>query len=177
LLRLLGMTEARSRRRVIRNRKKNTVPLSKLRTSDAVRTVVDHPRRLEELLKMLEDRDRSVRGRAAAALAKLAESHPARLIRVIVRLQVSLVDDSAYVRWYMVYTLGKVGARFPGQSRGFLDALVTRLDDENPIVRILACKALGQVAIRKPLVIQEHFQTLKREIPPALARFLRNSKA
>jgi hypothetical protein len=70
------MTEPRIHPRVIRNRKKNPVPLSKLRTSDAVKTVVDHPRRLEELLRMLEDKDRGVRGRAAATIAKLSESHP-----------------------------------------------------------------------------------------------------
>ena len=76
------MTEPRPHRHVVRNRKKNTVPLYKLRTLDAVKTVVDHPRRLEELLRILEDKDRCVRGRAAATLARLSESHPARLLRV-----------------------------------------------------------------------------------------------
>ena len=71
----------------IRNRKKNRIPLSKLRASDAAKTVVDHPRRLEELLRMLEDTDRIVRGRAAAAVAQLSESHPARLLRVVGRLK------------------------------------------------------------------------------------------
>jgi len=80
------MTEPGIHRRIVRNRKKNSVPLSKLRTSDAVRTVVAHPRRLEELLRMLEDKDRLVRGRAAVALTRLAESHPARLQRVAVRI-------------------------------------------------------------------------------------------
>jgi hypothetical protein len=171
------MTEPRTHRHVVRNRKKNNVPLSKLRTSDVVKTVVDHPRRLEELLRMLEDKDRSVRGRAAATLARLSESHPARLLRVIVRLKGALADDSAYVRWYLVYTLGKLGSRFPGQSRGFLNDLVAGLDDENRIVRVLACKALGQVAIRKPLIIEECFQNLKREVPSAVARFIRSSQA
>jgi HEAT repeat protein len=171
------MTEPRIHRRVVRNRKKSAVPLSKLRTSDAVKTVVDHPRRLEELLRMLEDKDRSVRGRAAATLAKLSESHPARLIRVIARLQGSLAEDSAYVRWYLVYTLGKLGSRFPAQLSSFLNDLVARLDDENRVVRVLACKALGQVAVRKPLIIEEYFQNLKKAIPPAVARFLRRPKA
>ena len=43
----------RTHRRVVRNRKKSATPLSTLRTLDAVKTVVAHPRRLEELLKML----------------------------------------------------------------------------------------------------------------------------
>jgi hypothetical protein len=171
------MIDRRTHRRVVRNRKKRATPLSTLRTSDAVKTVVAHPRRLEELLKMLEDKDRSVRGRAAAALAKLSESHPSRLLRVIVRLKSSLEDESAYVRWYLVYTLGKLGVRFPEQSREFLVDLVLSLEDQNRIVRILAGKALGQVALRKPLLIEDCFRNLRKEIPPSIVRLLRNSKA
>jgi HEAT repeat protein len=170
------MTELRTHRRVVRNRKKNRVPLSKLRTSDAVKTVVDHPRRLEELLRMLEERDRGVRDRAAAALAQLSESHPARLLRVISRLREALADESAYARWYLVYTLGRLGSRFPTQSRDFLQDLLQRLDDENRVVRILACKALAQVATRKPSMVEELFITAKREIPRSVASVLRHSK-
>lgn len=168
--------DQRTHRHVVRNRKKSATPLSTLRTSDAVRTVVAHPRRLEELLRMLEDKDRGVRGRAVAALAKLSESHPARLLRVIDKLKASLGDESAYVRWYLVYTLGMLGARFPIQSREFLGDLALRLDDGNRVVRILAEKALGQVAVRNPLLVEECFQHLKREMPSAIARLLRNSK-
>jgi HEAT repeat protein len=171
------MTGPRTHRRVVRNRKKTAVPLSKLRTSDAVKTVVNHPRRLKELLCMLEDKDRSVRGRAAATLARLAESHPARLSRVILRLQEGLSDDSAYVRWHLAYTFGALGSYFPAQSRVFLNDLVSRLDDENRIVRTVACKAISQMAARKPGIIEEFFQNLKREVPPAVARILRGSKA
>ena len=169
--------DQRTHRRVVRNRKKNAIPLSTLRTSDAVRTVVAHPRRLEELLRMLEDKDRSVRGRAAAALAKLSESHPARLLRAIIRLKASIGDESAYVRWYLVYALGMLGARFPLQSREFLDDLVLRLEDDNRVVRVLAEKALVRIAARNRLLVGEHFQNLKREIPSAIARLLRNPKS
>jgi HEAT repeat protein len=170
------MTEPRIHRRVVRNRKKSAVPLSKLRTSDVVKTVVDHPRRLEELLRMLEDKDRGVRGRAAATLARLSESHPARLIRVIGRFKESLSDDSAYVRWHLAYTLGKLGSQFPAQSHDFLNDLVTHIDDHNRVVRVIACKALGQVAARKPEIVEELFRDLKKEVPPAIARFLPNLK-
>jgi hypothetical protein len=170
------MTEPRTYRRAVRNGKKNAVPLSKLRTSDVVRTVVDHPRRLEELLKMLEEKDRSLRSRAAATFARLSESHPARILRVVVRLKASLADESAYVRWHLVYTLGKLGVRFPGQSMDFMGDLIPCLDDENRIVRILAGKALSQVAAIRPHIVKELFQNLKKEIPPAVARLLRNSK-
>ena len=168
--------DQRTHRHVVRNRKKSATPLSTLRTSDAVRTVVAHPRRLEELLRMLEDKDRSVRGRAAAALAKLSESHPARLLRVIIRLKASLEDESAYVRWHLVYTLGMVGARFPVQSREFLGDLVLCLDDGNRVVRILTEKALGQIAVRNPLSVEECFKNFKREIPPGIALLFHNSK-
>ncbi len=170
------MMDQRTHRRVVRNRKKSAIPLSTLRTSDAVKTVVAHPRRLEELLKMLEDKDRSVRGRAAAAIAKLSESHPARLLRAIIRLKASLDDESSYVRWYLVYALGKLGTRFPAQSRDFLGDLVLSLDDHNRIVRILAGKAIGEVAVRKPLMVEECFRSFKKEVPPAIARLIRNTK-
>jgi HEAT repeat protein len=171
------MTEPKTYRRVVRNRKKSTVPLSKLRTSDAVKTVVDNPRRLEELLRMLEDKDRGIRGRAAATLAKLSESHPGRLIRAVARFKDSLNDDSAYVRWHLVYVLGKLGSKYPAQSPDFLNDLVAHIDDNNRVVRIIACKALGLVATRKPAIVEEFFKDLKKEIPHAVARILRNSKA
>jgi HEAT repeat protein len=170
------MTEPKIHRRIVRHRKKNSVPLSKLRTSDAVRTIVDHPRRLQELLWMLEDKDRGVRARAAAAVARLSESHPARLQRAMQRLCGGLVDESAYVRWHLVYSLGRIGLLCPVQCRDFLRELVFRLDDENRIVRVIACKALTQVADRRPGIIEEMFQTLRREIPPTIARAVHSSK-
>lgn len=149
--------------------------MSKLRAADAAKTVVDHPRRLEELLRMLEDKDRSVRGRAAVALAQLSESHPARLLRVVVRLREIMADDSAYVRWHLLYALGKLGSKYPLKSRGFLPDLVSRLDDDNRICRVIAVRALGQVAARRPGLIEECFQNLKKEIPSAVSRVLRRS--
>jgi hypothetical protein len=159
--------------RVVRNRKKSRIPLAKLRASDAAKTVVDHPRRLEELLRMLEDKDRSVRGRAAVALAQLSESHPARLLRVVARLSEMMADESAYVRWNILFALGKLGSRYPMKSRGFLPDLIARLDDDNRICRVLAMRALGQVAERGPQIIEECFNSLKKEIPSAVSRILR----
>jgi HEAT repeat protein len=171
------MTEPKIHRHAVSNRKKNSVPLSKLRTSDVVKTVVDHPRRLQELVRMLEDKDRGVRGRAAATLARLSESHPSRILRVTVRLKEALTDDSAYVRWNLSYTLGKLGYHFPSQSRAFLNDLISRIEDDNRVVRILACKALAQVAGRKPGIVQELFQNAKKEIPPLVAKALRRPRA
>jgi hypothetical protein len=171
------MMEPKTRKRIVRKRKKSAIPLSKLRPSDAVKTVIHNPRRLEELLLMLEDKDRGVRGRAAATLAKLSELHPGRLIRAIARFRESLSDDSAYVRWHLVYALGQLGSQFPALFPDFLNDMVVHLEDANRIVRIIACKALGQAAVRKPAIIESFFRDLKKEIPPAIARFLHKSKA
>jgi len=170
------MREPKTHRHIVRNRKKNAVPLSKLRTSDAVKTVVDHPRRLQELVRMLEDKDRGVRGRAAATLARLSESHPSRLLRLITRLKEMAGDDSAYVRWNLTYALGRLGSEFPTRSNGFLNELLGRLEDENRVVRVLACKALAQVAARNPSMVKELFESLKKEIPPPVWRILRAAK-
>jgi hypothetical protein len=171
------MTEPKTHRHVVRNRKKPRVPLSKLRTSDVVKTVVDHPRRLQELLRMLEEKDRAMRGRAAATLARLSESHSARLLRLITRLKEAACDDSAYVRWNLTYALGKLGSKYPARSFGFLGDLQNRLEDENRVVRIMACKAIAQIAAIKPVMVEEFFQNSKKDIPPSVARVLRNSKA
>lgn len=170
------MTEPRAHRRIAPHRKKNLVPLSKLRTSDVLKTLVDHPRRLPELLGMLEDKDRNIRGRTAAVLARLSDLHSASLRRAIPRLAEALSDDSAYVRWHVVYALGKLGYQWPARCHTFLNDLAGRLDDENRVVRTFACKALSQVAARRPEIIEEFFQNLKKDIPPSVARVLRNSK-
>ena len=126
---------------------------------------------------MLEDKDRGVRGRSAATLARLSESHPARLLRLIATLRDAFSDDSAYVRWNLTYALGRLGAQFPARSYAYLNDLMTRLDDENRVVRILACKALAQVAAKKPSMIEELFHNSKKDVPPSIGRVLRKAKA
>ena len=168
----MKMVKPRSRRYVSRDRKKNVVPLSNLRTSEVVKAVVNHPRRLQELANMLDDRHRGVRDRAAAILARLSESHPGRLNRILERIKGALLDDSAYVRWHIVYCLGRIGSSFPMRSSRFLGELSVRLEDDNRIVRRLACQALARVAVRKPFLVQQVFETNKKEMPTALARIL-----
>jgi len=163
--------EPRSQRRVTRGRKKSRVPLSKLRTAEVVRTVVDHPRRLQELLNLLEDKDRTVRGRAATTLARLSDSHSARLLRIVDRLKDNLVDEAAYVRWHLAYVLGRIGSDFPSSVPRFLNDLRTRLDDENRIVRTMACRAIEEIAARRPQVVQETFESAKRDAPASISRF------
>ena len=159
-------------RRTSRGRKKNVVPLSKLRTSEVVRTVVDHPHRVEELVDLLRDTERLIRGRAAATLARLSESHPARLVRHVERLREALGDDSAYVRWHLLYTLGQVISQFPRRASFSLADVKARLVDEDKLVRSFACRALEYVAARKPQLVHELFSANKEEIPPSVARML-----
>ncbi len=161
--------------RIPRSRKKRAVPLSNLRTSEVVRAVVAHPRRLSELLNLLEDKERTVRGRAAATLARLSESHPSRLVRVLNRLKEGLSDDSAYVRWSLSYALGRVGSIIPNQAGRFLDSLCSLLEDENRIVRALACRAIVRIAVRKPHLVCDYFDNSKKEMPVTIARTIRKS--
>jgi len=127
-------------------------------------------------MDLLDERDRGLRGRAAAMLARLAESRPGRLIRSLERLREALTDDSAYVRWHVAYSLGRMGARFPAQAPHFLSELVGRLDDENRMVKIFAGRALASVAEREPQIVEQAFETAKRAIPPALGRVLHKFK-
>jgi hypothetical protein len=154
------------------SRKKNAVPLSKLRASEAIRTVVDHPRRLEELLTLLRDKEHSIRGRAASTVARLSESHPSRLVRHVDVLRDSLTDDSAFVRWHIIYALGQIISRFPARTSFSLPDLKARLADEDKLVRNFACRSLEAVAARKPNLIQELFSSNPEEVPASLARFL-----
>lgn len=158
-----------------RSRKKNVIPLSNLRASEVVRTVVDHPRRLQELVNLLQDKERAIRGRAAATLARLSESHPARLVRYLERLREALGDDSAYVRWHLLYTFGQVISQYPKRASFSLTDVRARLGDEDKLVRSFACRALESVAARNPQVIQSLFSANKEEIPPSVARLLQGS--
>ena len=166
------MTDSRGQH-VTRSRKKAAVPLSKLRTAEVMRAVVDHPRRLAELVGMLDDRDRLVRGRAAATLARLSETHAGRLVRILERLKEGLTDDAAYVRWSLAYALGRVGGDLPVHSQCFMNELMERLEDDNRVVRLLACRALGRIAARRPQQIRELFVNGKREMPASIERIVR----
>jgi HEAT repeat protein len=169
------MVGTRTHRRVSRSGKKRRIPLSHLRTSEAVRTVLDQPRRLGELLNLLDDGDRALRGRAAAAVARLAASHPGRLVRSVERLRDGLADDSAYVRWHLTYALGRMGARYPLRVPRYIGALVARLDDDNRVVRVFAAAALSVLALRRPQLVQKEFAATKREVPASVGRALRDA--
>jgi HEAT repeat protein len=116
-----------------------------------------------------------VRERAAATMARLAESHPARLVRITERLKTGLTDDSAYVRWHVVYALGRLAFGFPTQTLSYLSELAGCLTDENRVVRSLALRALTDLARRKPEIVLEVFSSKKQVLPSPLDRILRGA--
>ena len=137
--------------------------------------MVDHPRRLEELFSLLEDKDVMVRERAAATLARLSESHSDRLLRVTERLKIGLTDDSAYVRWHIVYALSQVGSRHPSRASSIPDVFKGRLADDNRVVRSMALSALADLAAREPEAVAQAFAADAHAMPPAVARILRRT--
>jgi hypothetical protein len=164
--------KASSNRRVSRNRKKSRTPLASLRSAEVVRAIVAHPRRLDELVSLIENPDRGIRGRAAANLARLAQSYPGRLVRVIERLKRDLADDSAYVRWNVAFALGAVGERMPARAVDFLPELCGQLEDENRVVRLLATQALIRIARQDPGAVAEQLGEAKRPVPKPLQPIL-----
>lgn len=162
-----SMSKPRTRRKAVRNQTPTRAPVARRRTFD-----LDHRCQSEELLQRMEDKDLFVRQVAAVALARMSEQRPARLLRGIARIREALKDDSAYVRWHLVYVLGRIMSFSLSRTSAFLGDLVSRLDDENRIVRVFACKALSQLAARNPVVIKELFRKLKKETPSSVAQVL-----
>ena len=124
---------------------------------------------------LLEDRERSIRNRAAATLAHLVLLHPTWLVRAVHRLRDSLMDESACVRWNLVYALGILIARFPSRMENVLPDILECLDDQNRIVRVFASKTLANVAACRPRIIEELFQKSGKEAPRLVDDILRNS--
>jgi len=144
--------------------------------SDAVKIISDYPRRLEELLDLLEDRNRHTRDRAAATMAQVASIHPNRLLRSAPRLREILLDESAYVRWHIVHTLGILVARFPSRLQGIVHDLQGCLEDQNGIVRALAAKALARIAVSDPQLIGTAFRGIEKALPPIVADVLKKNQ-
>jgi HEAT repeat protein len=171
------MRESKSRRHLSIKRKDRSVPLAKLRTSEAVRTVVAHPRRMAELFRLLEDSDQSTRQRVGSALSRLADACPERLIRWADRIQKGLGDESAYLRWHLVYVLGRVVAAFPGRCEALLEMLIQALDDENRVVRVLSFRSLAGVGAAHRRAVESAFAAKRRDLPPELSRALQAHRA
>jgi hypothetical protein len=165
--------EPRTQHRIRRpGQKKNPTPLSKLRTAEAVKTVVAHPRRFNELLSLLEDSDRAIRGKAAAALVSLSLSHPGRLAGSLSRLEGALNDDSAYVRWHVVTAIGALAVHYPRRAVELVRQLAGVLQDDNRVVRLMTGRALVRVSLVEPEVVAEAFSTVKGEVPQEVAQIL-----
>ena len=159
-------------RRAEKHCRKRIIPLSRMQTPDVVNTVLRHPRRLEELLDMLGDKELSVRGRAAATLARLAESRPESLLKTLPRLRECMYDDSDYVRWHLVYAFGEIGARLSTPEREYWTDVFTCMTDNSRIVRMIAGKAALRLAARHPDEVAAFFRDARQPVPPILAKLL-----
>jgi len=148
-----------------------------MQTPDVVKTVLRYPRRLGELLDMLGDNDRSIRGRAAATLARLAESRPESLIKAIPRLREYMDDDSDYVRWHLVYAFGEIGARVSTPTREYWADVFLCMDDASRIVRMVAGKVAVRLAVKHPDAVAAFFSDIQRSVPPELVKLLPEGSA
>ena len=148
-----------------------------MQTPDVVKTVLKHPRRLKELTDMLGDIDVSMRGRAAATLARLAESHPESLIEAMPQLREYVRDDSDYVRWHIIYALGEMCTLVSEQARECRADVFAGMDDSSRIVRMIAVKAASRLAKNHPDDVAAFFHDIQRPIPPELAKFIPKESA
>ena len=121
---------------------------------------------------MLGDKDLSIRGRAAATLARLAESRPESLLSATPRLREYVDDDSDYVRWHLVYAFGEMGARVSAPSREYWTAVFAGMEDSSRIVRMIAGKAAARLTAKHPDAVAAFFRDIQRPVPPELAKFL-----
>jgi len=158
-----------------RSQKGRRVPLCRLHAPQILRELRARPRRLEELFGLLHHEERFIRGRAALAIARLSEVDPKRLSRSLERVREGLGNESAYVRWNLAHALGQVGAAFPKRVARYLPDLCSLVDDQSAIARSVACASLARIGRERPALVLQHFESVKREIPPALARGLRSA--
>jgi HEAT repeat protein len=138
-----------------------------------VKVVVDNPKRLDELVGMLEDRNLAVRGRAAATIGRLAETHTRRLVRILSRIREGLSDESAYVRWSLAHALGRIAAAHPNSIAEVLTSLVPATEDDNRLVRVLACRAVARIYSIRPQQVRGYFENGKKAMPESVARSLK----
>ena len=170
-----AMKKPETHRRPEAHRRKRIAPLSGMQIPEAVKTVLRHPRRLKELLDMLGDRELFIRGRAAATLAWLAESHPESLVNAMPRLREHMNDDSDYVRWHIVYAIGEISVRVPTAAREYQTDVFECINDESRIVRMIAVKAASRIAAKNPDAVAAFFSAVQRQIPPEIAKFFPES--
>lgn len=167
------MKEKNARTGIVRKQHRVHVPLYALKTSEAVEILSNYPRRLEELWGLFADRDRTIRQRAAAALAQLASLRPAALMRSEHRMRELLEDESAYVRWHSAYAVGRLIAGDRARMKRWIPDLAAALEDQNGIVRAVAARILRRVAAHDFQTLREEFQRMGREIPSVVADTLK----
>lgn len=166
------MTKTGRRERVARRWRPSTGPLANLRAAEAIRTVVECPHRLAELIGILVDGDLRLRSWAAAAIASLAVSHPERLLRHLALLSAAASDPLAHVRWNLAFALGKICARFPGQSKPIIPVLLAQLKDSHPVVSAMARYNLAEICRVGPHMVSRLVAAGEHLVPDWLSEIL-----
>jgi HEAT repeat protein len=104
--------------------------------------VLQHPRRLPELVAALQDPVPEVRGHAADALERVARHRPGDAEPYLSQLIIAMGrDDVAMVRWHMAMILTWV-TRTAATARRTIPALLHRLEDPNALVRAWSISGL-----------------------------------
>ena len=111
---------------------------------------------IEELLNLLADKDKNVRGSAARALGKLGKRNE-QVIKALLNL---LTDEDDYVRRNVALALGNLGEGNGEVIQALLNALT---DDNNGHVRENAAEALAKLGGGNQQLIHSLFDLLGHE--------------
>lgn len=166
----------RGRRQSVAGRRRSSeTPLISLRPLEVLKTIVERPHRLGELVGILGERDWKLRGRAAVTIARLSESHPGCLLTHLRSLTDAANDESAHVRWNLTFALGKICCSFPDQSESAIASLIMHLRDTDVIVRAISGYALAEVARTRPDSVMRSISGSEQALPDWLGGILKRN--
>lgn len=126
---------------------------------------------LSDVLPLLDHRERGVRANAAGVLADVAEAEPGTVARHVVTLCDSLADDAVPVRRNVATALVRVMAERDAVTGPVEGGLIELLDDQDPTVRALACRAIGH--IQSPAALELLRSTAQCDPEPAVRKAAR----
>lgn len=106
----------------------------------------------------LWDPDPEIRRRAAGAIGRSAEAHPALGLETVRRLMWALNDESATNGVYGIAALGEIGHRCPGMMAPFVPALSSMAWDDG--LRLELLRALGRIAETDPRLVAAQLERL-----------------
>ncbi|MBD2578767.1 HEAT repeat domain-containing protein [Oscillatoria sp. FACHB-1406] len=149
----LGETELEGQALKLLKARKSEIGKSRLQQYQAA--LGEEEVAIQALLSCFQDKDSSVRWRAANTLGKLRNSNPA----VIEALLKCLQDKDPRVRWKTAEALQNWGNSNPA----VIEALLKCLQDEHRLVRSSAAEALRKLGNSNPAVIEALLKCLQDE--------------